>query len=90
MAQPDPLAEIERRLAAIEDALWPPGGPGGPTIFATRIAALDAEVDALAARLRGKVLLTEAQLEDLIETIARMKKAIEALKPREGGLSQTA
>lgn len=75
---PDPLDDIRRRLKAIEDAIWPPGPPGQPTIFEEKLKELEDKLK----ELEGQYV-TKDVIEDLIDVVKMLK--VERIRRSGGG-----
>ncbi|MGR3793658.1 hypothetical protein [Vannielia sp. SX4] len=72
----DPLEDIRRRIKDIEDAIWPPGPPGQPTIFDKKIK----EIENKLRDLEGQ-FVTKDIVEDLIDAV----KMLAVQRRRRGG-----
>lgn len=64
----DPLDDIRRRLKDIEDAIWPPGPPGQPTIFEERLKELEEKLNDLEGQY-----VTKDVIEDLIDVVKMLR-----------------
>jgi hypothetical protein len=79
------LADLDSRIKKLEDAIFPPGGPG----LGAQLAALGDRIEAVQTKLRSELKDLDARqtekIEEVYEILNQVRSAVQALAQKGAG-----